>query len=97
MKSRKLVTSRRLALMASRAVCLSSWQPRHQQDEEAAGEDAKTGGADTEPSTENFHEHDCTSHPARLRAGLTQWLKATVIFWTRTLHDSDAYRDPQLA
>src|SRR5262249_44525882 len=41
MKSRKLVTSRRLALMASRALC---WQPRHQQHEEAADEDASTGG-----------------------------------------------------
>jgi hypothetical protein len=46
MKSRKLVTSRRLALMTSRGVC---WQPRHQQDEEAADEDASTGGADAEP------------------------------------------------
>jgi len=46
MKSRKFVTSRRLALMASRAV---SWRPRHQQHEEAADEDASTGGADTEP------------------------------------------------
>src|SRR6516225_10394168 len=46
MKSRKFVTSRRLALMVSRAVC---WQPRHQQHEEAADEDASTGGADTEP------------------------------------------------
>src|SRR5262249_52043753 len=45
----------------------------------------------------DFLEHDCTSHPARLPVGLTQWLKATVIFWTRTLHDSDAYRDPRLA
>ena len=46
MKSRKFVTSRRLALMASRAV---SWRPRHQQHEEAADEDASTGGADAEP------------------------------------------------
>ena len=44
MKSRKLVTSRDLALMASRVVC---WQPRHQQDDEAADEGAKRGGADT--------------------------------------------------
>jgi len=46
MKSRKLVTSRGPALIASRFVC---WLPRHQQDEEAAEEDASTGGADTEP------------------------------------------------
>jgi hypothetical protein len=46
MKSRKLVTSRGPALMASRFVC---WRPRRQQDEEAAEEDASTGGADTEP------------------------------------------------
>jgi hypothetical protein len=30
---------------------LVNWQPRHQQDEESAGEDASTGGADTEPNT----------------------------------------------
>src|SRR5262249_3514707 len=41
MKSRKFVTSRRLALTASRALC---WQPRHQQHEEVADEDASTGG-----------------------------------------------------
>jgi len=46
MKSRKLVTSRSLALMVSMGVC---WQPRHEQDEEAADEGARTGGADTEP------------------------------------------------
>jgi hypothetical protein len=46
MKSRKLVTSRGLALMPSKFVC---WQPRHQQDEEAAEEDASTGSAHTEP------------------------------------------------
>jgi len=46
MKSRKLVTSRGLALMASRLVYS---RPRHQQDEEAADEGAKRGGADTEP------------------------------------------------
>jgi len=43
MKSRKLVTSRSLALMVSMGVC---WQPRHEQ---AADEGARTGGADTEP------------------------------------------------
>jgi hypothetical protein len=59
MKSPELVTSRRLALMASRAVCLS-WQSRRQQDEEAAGQDATKGGADTEPSTDSV-EHDCAS------------------------------------
>jgi hypothetical protein len=31
---------------------LVSWQPRHQQDEEAADEEGSTGGADTEPSTQ---------------------------------------------
>jgi hypothetical protein len=46
MKSRKVVMSRSLALMVSGGVC---WQPRHQQDEEAADEGARTGGADTEP------------------------------------------------
>jgi len=43
------------------------------------------------------HVHIANNHPPRLRVGLTQWLNATVIFWTRTLHDSDAYRDPRLA
>jgi hypothetical protein len=49
MKLCKLVTSRKLALMASKGCVLVSWQPRHQEDEEAAGEEASTGGADTEP------------------------------------------------
>jgi hypothetical protein len=39
--------------MALKGCVLVSWQPRHQQDEEAAGEDASTGGADTEPSTQH--------------------------------------------
>jgi hypothetical protein len=30
---------------------LVNWQPRHQQDDEATGEDASTGSADTEPNT----------------------------------------------
>jgi hypothetical protein len=54
MKSRKLVTSRKLALMASKGCVLVNWQPRHQQDEEAAGEEASTGGADTEPNTRHI-------------------------------------------
>jgi hypothetical protein len=37
--------------MASKGCVLVNWQPRHQQDEEAAGEDASTGSADTEPNT----------------------------------------------
>ena len=37
------------ALMASKRCVLVSWQPRHQQDEEAADKGAKTAGADTEP------------------------------------------------
>jgi hypothetical protein len=37
--------------MASKGCVLVNWQPRHQQDEESAGEDASTGGADTEPNT----------------------------------------------
>jgi len=37
--------------MASKGCVLVNWQPRHQQDEEAAGEEASTGGADTEPNT----------------------------------------------
>jgi hypothetical protein len=40
-----------------------------------------------------FLEHDCTSIQGPV--GLTQRLKATVIFWTRAFHDSDAYRDPR--
>ena len=51
MKSRKFVTSRKLALTASKGCVLVNWQPRHQQDDEAAGEDASTGSADTEPNT----------------------------------------------
>jgi hypothetical protein len=35
--------------MASRALHLSIWQPRHQQEEEAADNGAKTACADTEP------------------------------------------------
>src|SRR5262245_49622220 len=54
MKSRKLVTSRQLALMASKSCVLVNWQPRHQQEEEAAGEEASTGGADTEPNTRHM-------------------------------------------
>jgi len=87
MKSRKLVTSRRLALMTSRGVC---WQPRHQQDEEAADEEP------AQAAPMQSHVHIANNHPPRLRVGITQWLKATVIFWTRALHDSDAYRDPRL-
>ena len=37
--------------MASKGCVLVNWQPRHQQYEEAAGEEASTGGADTEPNT----------------------------------------------
>jgi hypothetical protein len=54
MKLCKLVTSRKLALMASKGCVLVSWQPRHQEDEEAAGEEASTGGADTEPNTRHM-------------------------------------------
>jgi len=88
MKSRKLVTSRGLALMASRLVYS---RPRHQQDEEAADEGAKRGGADTEP-----YAH-CSQPSTKAPRWPYQWLKATVIFWTHALHDSDAYRDPRLA
>src|SRR5262245_55426703 len=42
-----------LALMASKGCVLVNWQPRHKQDEEAAGEEASTGAADTEPSTQH--------------------------------------------
>jgi hypothetical protein len=34
---------------------LVSWQPRHQQDEEAADDEASTGSADTEPCTVSRH------------------------------------------
>src|SRR5262249_50168138 len=54
MKSRKLVTSRKLALMASKGCVLVNWRPRHQQDEEPTGEEASTGGADTEPNTRHL-------------------------------------------
>jgi len=33
---------------------LVNWQPRHQQDEESASEDASTGGANTEPNTRHM-------------------------------------------
>jgi hypothetical protein len=39
--------------MASKGCALVNWQPRHQQDEKAAGEEASTGDADTEPNTRN--------------------------------------------
>jgi hypothetical protein len=42
-------------LMASKGCVLVSWQPRHQQDEEAADDEASTGSADTEPCTVSRH------------------------------------------
>ena len=39
--------------MASKGCVLVNWRPRHKQDEEAAGEEASTGAADTEPSTQH--------------------------------------------
>jgi hypothetical protein len=44
--------------MASKGCVLVSWQPRHQQDEETAGEEASTGGADTKPSTRHVSRPD---------------------------------------
>ena len=40
--------------MASKGCVLVNWQPRHQQDEEAADEEASTGGAETEPNTRHM-------------------------------------------
>jgi hypothetical protein len=53
--------------MASKGCVLVNWQPRHQQDEEAAGEEASTGGADTEPNTRHV------SHPNVAVAQAVGW------------------------
>ena len=44
--------------MASKGCVLDSWQPRHQQDEDAADEEASTGSADTEPCTQHVSRPD---------------------------------------
>jgi hypothetical protein len=44
-------------LMASKGCVLVSRQPRHQQGEEAADEEASTGSADTEPCTQHVSRH----------------------------------------
>jgi hypothetical protein len=56
------------ALMASKGCVLVSWQPRHQQDEEAADEEASTGGADTEPGTQHVSRHVGRPNVAVLKA-----------------------------
>ena len=65
----QIATSRKLALAASKGCCvLVSWQPRHQQDDEAAGEDASTGSADTEPCTQHVSRHFGRPNVAVLKA-----------------------------
>jgi len=56
------------ALMASKGCVLVSWQPRHQQDEEAADEEASTGSADTEPCTQHVSHHVGRPNVAVLKA-----------------------------
>jgi hypothetical protein len=56
------------ALMASKGCVLVSWQPRHQQDEEAADEEASTGSADTEPCTQHVSRHVGRPNVAVLKA-----------------------------
>ena len=57
----------KLALMASKGCVLVNWQPRRQQDEEATGDEASTGGADTEPSAQHV------SRPNVAVAQAVQW------------------------
>jgi hypothetical protein len=52
--------------MASKGCVLVNWQPRHQQDEEATGEDASTGSADTEPNTLHVSRPDRCGSSSRL-------------------------------
>src|SRR5215467_829770 len=56
------------ALMASKGCVLVSWQPRHQQDEAAADEEASTGSADTEPCTQHVSRHLGRPNVAVLKA-----------------------------
>jgi hypothetical protein len=53
---------------------LVNWQPRHQQDEEAAGEDASTGSADTEPNTLHVSRPDvCGSSSRSMESGMPDY------------------------
>jgi hypothetical protein len=56
--------------MASKGCVLVNWQPRHQQDEEAAGKEASTGGADTEPNTRHMSRPNVGSSSRSMESGM---------------------------
>ena len=68
--------------MASKGCVLVNWQPRHQQDDEATGEDASTGSADTEPCTQHVSHHVGRPNVAVLKAFDGEWYAG---LWLRPL------------